>query len=185
MFKGHFQQSAPSSLPQNKPEKQDEIEYLFIEENPFGIKEERPKGSFGPLPMRTNSDKLLYGVGAMYMLGLLAGGSYGLYRGLNTSTHKSFKLSMNAILNQVTRYGPMSANSIAVVTMGWVIADYSIEKYRQKSDYFGHIGSAFLSGFLFKSTAGLRSAGVTGAMAASIVAAYGAFENRERLRLAI
>jgi hypothetical protein len=40
----------------------DDIEYLFIEDNPF-IKAPRPTGSFGPLPMRTNSDKLLYGTG--------------------------------------------------------------------------------------------------------------------------
>ena len=51
------------------PKKDEEIEYLFIRENPFLPVPEVKTGTFGPLPMRTNSDKLQYGTGSMYLLG--------------------------------------------------------------------------------------------------------------------
>jgi hypothetical protein len=50
--------------------KDDEIEYLYLNENPFAVQPaERPTGTFGPLPMRTGYDKLLYGCGAAYLGG--------------------------------------------------------------------------------------------------------------------
>ena len=52
------------------PKKEDDIEYLFIRENPFLPVPEVKTGTFGPLPMRTNSDKLQYGTGSMYLSGL-------------------------------------------------------------------------------------------------------------------
>lgn len=55
--------------PQQPKQQNSDVEYLFIEENPFALKTERPTGSFGPFPMRNNSDKLCYGTGAMYLAG--------------------------------------------------------------------------------------------------------------------
>jgi hypothetical protein len=52
------------------PQKDEDIEYLFIRENPFLPMPEIKTGTFGPLPMRTNSDKLQYGTGSMYLLGV-------------------------------------------------------------------------------------------------------------------
>ena len=145
---------------QNNKHDDDEVEYLFIEENPFGLKAERPVGSFGPLPMRTNSDKLLYGTGAIYLAGLSCGGIYGLLRGLRQARGKSFKMQSNSVLNMVTRYGPFAANSVGVMSnpklilaMGWVLIDSGLQLIRSgKSDYINHISSGFLTGFLFKST---------------------------------
>ncbi len=50
-------------------QEEDQVEYLFIQDNPFGLEQERPTGSFGPFPMRSNSDKLSYGTGSMYLIG--------------------------------------------------------------------------------------------------------------------
>ncbi|KAJ3092360.1 Mitochondrial import inner membrane translocase subunit tim23 [Quaeritorhiza haematococci] len=106
---------AAKSPSRNKDEEDDAIEYLFIDENPFMKPQERPAGSFGPLPMRTQSDKLLYGTGALYLMGLSSGGAYGFYRGLKTARGRTFKLRLNSVLNQVTRYGPMAGNSMGVI----------------------------------------------------------------------
>jgi hypothetical protein len=35
-----------------------------------GMNKDRPLGSFGPLPMRTGYDKLMYGTGAAYFTGM-------------------------------------------------------------------------------------------------------------------
>lgn len=189
-FEKEQQQHAPEQKPLESsllkdlklPQQKEEIEYLFIEEHPFGKKTPRPTGSFGPLPMRTNSDKLLYGTGALYMIGLGSGGAYGLYRGLSVASGKSFKLRFNSVLNQVTRYGPFAANSLGVLTMSWALLDIALENIRGKSDYFNHIGAAATVGLLFKSTAGLRPAVVSAALFSGVVGAYGLWENRSNMK---
>jgi len=45
-----------------------------------------------------------------------------------------------------------------------------------KSDYINHIGAAFTTGAIFKSTAGIRPAFIMGTLLSSIVGSYGAYE---------
>ncbi|KAI8905716.1 hypothetical protein PhCBS80983_g02610 [Powellomyces hirtus] len=161
------------------PVPQDDVELLYLSDNPFGLQgNQPPTGTFGPLPMRTNYDKLLYGVGTAYLGGLSFGGAYGALRGLRTAQVPNLKVRMNNILNQTTRYGPWAANSMGILTMGWALLDNTFEMLRGgESDYFNHIGAAFTSGLLFKSTAGLRPAVLTGGILAGIVGAYGVWDN--------
>ncbi|KAL3895045.1 MAG: hypothetical protein SGCHY_004929, partial [Lobulomycetales sp.] len=190
--------AAPVATPDRSmsiPETTEEIEYIFIQDNPFAAVDAdapRPTGSFGPLPMRTNSDKLLYGTGllfpsdglmpgALYMLGLSSGGAYGFLRGLRTSSNLAasgrpmpFKLRFNAIINQVTRYGPFAANSLGVLGMSWAIADTGLQTLYPNGGYINHIGAAVTMGALFKSTAGgIRPAIVSAGIMGGIVLGYG------------
>ena len=48
-------------------------------------------------------------------LGLAYGGVYGTYRGLATSPNRLFKVQLNSVINQTTRYGPWAANSLGVL----------------------------------------------------------------------
>ncbi|KAI8819218.1 Tim17/Tim22/Tim23/Pmp24 family-domain-containing protein [Fimicolochytrium jonesii] len=157
---------------------QDDVEILYLSDNPFGLAHKPPTGTFGPLPMRTGYDKLLYGVGTAYVGGLVYGGVYGTLRGFRTAQVPTFKVRMNNVLNQTTRYGPWAANSMGIMTMGWALLDNAFEAMRGgQSDYYNHVAAAFTSGFLFKSTAGLRPAVFTGAILAGVVGAYGAWEH--------
>ncbi|KAJ3272058.1 Mitochondrial import inner membrane translocase subunit tim23 [Terramyces sp. JEL0728] len=155
----------------------DEIEMVYIQENPMmRIKDEdRPKGSFFFLPMRTTADKIWYGTGTAYFAGLAYGGVYGTIRGLQTAPVPLFKVRLNSVLNQTTRYGPWAANSLGIMTMAYTCIDSIFESIRGKTDYGNHIAAAFTSGFLFKSTAGLRPAVLTGTILSSAVGAYGFF----------
>ena len=60
--------------------------------------------------------------------------------------------------------------------MGWAVLDNLFEIMRNTSDYGNHIGAAFTSGFLFKSTAGLKPAVITGSLLASVVTSFGALD---------
>ena len=64
--------------------------------------------------------------------GLTYGGLYGTYRGLKTAPNSLFKVRMNSIVNQTTRYGPWAANSLGVITLGWAMIDkyVSFMKYK-------------------------------------------------------
>ncbi|KAJ3278297.1 mitochondrial import inner membrane translocase, subunit timm23 [Blyttiomyces sp. JEL0837] len=155
----------------------DRMELLHIADpHAMGQKpKEMYRGSFGPLPMRTNYDKLLYGTGISYCLGMTAGGVYGAYRGLKIAQGNSYKLKMNSVLNTVTRYGPWAANSLGILTMGWALFDNLFNRYRD-SDYINHVSAAFVTGVIYKSTAGLRPALIAGGLMAGAVSAYGALE---------
>ncbi len=150
------------------------VEYVFVDENPFIVKE-RPTGSFGPFSMRTGMDKLCYGTGIAYLTGLGYGGVYGTYRGLKTAKLPSFKIRLNNVLNQVARYGTWAGNSWGVMAMTWAVLDNSFGLLRE-GDYYNHVGAAFCAGALFKSTAGLRPALVTGAVLSGFVASFGLFD---------
>ncbi|KAJ3169664.1 mitochondrial import inner membrane translocase, subunit timm23 [Geranomyces variabilis] len=155
----------------------DDVELLYLSDNPFGLPGQAPPtGTFGPLPMRTKSDKLLYGVGTAYLGGLVFGGGYGALRGLRTAQVPNMKVRMNNILNQTTRYGPWAANSMGVLTLGWAMLDSGLEVARGESDYYNHIGAAFASGMIFKCTAGLRPAVLMGTMFAGVIGAYGIWD---------
>ncbi|KAI9100539.1 hypothetical protein DFS34DRAFT_614914 [Phlyctochytrium arcticum] len=159
------------------PSPQDEVELLYLSDNPLGLPTTAPPtGTFGPLPMRTNYDKLLYGTGTAYLAGLVFGGGYGALRGLRTAQVPTMKVRINNLLNQSTRYGPWAANSLSVLTMGWALLDNTLELARGTSDYYNHIGAAFTSGLIFKCTAGLRPAVLTGSICASVVGGYGVWE---------
>ena len=54
--------------------------------------------------------------------------------------------------------------------------DSGLASLRGETDYFNHIGAAFASGFIFKSTAGLRPAFLTGSILASVVSSYGIYD---------
>lgn len=135
---------AISSRITKKPEEEEEeIEFVFIQENPMQriLDKDRPRGSFlGIFPMRTGYDKIWYGTGIAYfsgnylelflinyisfsLLGLAYGGIYGTYRGLVTAPNALFKVRMNSIINQTTRYGPWAANSLGVLALSWAIVD--------------------------------------------------------------
>ncbi|KAJ3324743.1 Mitochondrial import inner membrane translocase subunit tim23 [Boothiomyces sp. JEL0866] len=155
----------------------DEIEMVYIQENPMlRIKDEdRPKGSFFFLPMRSTADKIWYGTGTAYFAGLAYGGVYGTIRGLQTAPVPLLKVRFNSILNQTTRYGPWAANSLGIMTMAYTCIDSIFESIRGKNDYGNHVAAAFTAGCLFKSTAGLRPAVLTGTILSSVVSAYGLF----------
>ncbi|KAI9000278.1 Tim17/Tim22/Tim23/Pmp24 family-domain-containing protein [Gaertneriomyces semiglobifer] len=158
----------------------EQVELLYITDALLPLPTQnapRPTGSFGPLPMRTNYDKLLYGVGTAYMAGLTFGGGYGALRGLRTAQVPTLKVRMNNLMNQSTRYGPWAANSLGIMTMSWALIDNTIEYFRGgQADYYNHIAAAFTSGFIFKCTAGMRPAVLTGSILASVVGAYGVFD---------
>lgn len=165
--------SSSSKALQNAGE-DEEIEMVFIQDSPMMTisDSERPRGSFLVFPMRTAYDKLWYGTGAAYFTGLTYGGIYGTYRGLRTAPNSLFKVRLNSIVNQTTRYGPWAANSLGVLTLGWAIIDSAFASLRGKEDYVNHVGAAFTTGFIFKSTAGLRQAFTSGALLSGVVLIY-------------
>lgn len=166
------------------------IDYIRLDENPLDafktkaekeaeaaraarIKEVR---SWAYLPMKTNGEKMLYGCGATYLAGLCGGGIYGFAKGwTKPAPVLNYKLRLNRALNTSTRYGPWAGNSMGVLGLMYTSIDTLLHKFRKEesNDYYNHVGAGFLSGAIFKSTAGIRAATLSGGLFAGMVALYG------------
>ena len=68
----------------------------------------------------------------------------------------------------------------------FVFSTFASMRADGKSDYYNHVGAAFTTGFIFKSTAGMRQAFTSGALLSSIVLLWGGLEafqsNRKQLK---
>eukprot|EP01135_Chromosphaera_perkinsii_P002088 Nk52_evm22s217 gene=Nk52_evmTU22s217 len=117
-------------------------------------------------------ERMTYTTGTSYLCGLTVGGVWGLYEGVRYPEGKSFNLRVNSILNSCGRRGPLIGNSMGSLAVMYSFIDGVVVKARGEDDMFNTIGSAALTGALYKSTAGLRAVGVGGAFGGILATAY-------------
>ncbi|KAH3903569.1 protein transporter TIM23 SCDLUD_001211 [Saccharomycodes ludwigii] len=145
------------------------VEYLDLEEEQLSNME----GSQGLIPSRGWNDDLCYGTGAVYLVGLGLGGTYGFFEGLkNIPPNSPGKLQLNTVLNHVTRRGPFLGNNAGVLALMYNIIDSTIDAYRGKHDTINSITAGALTGALFKSTRGLKPMGYAAGLTAGAAAAW-------------
>lgn len=145
------------------------VEYLDLEEEQLSTLE----GSQGLIPSRGWTDDLCYGTGAVYLIGLGLGGSYGFFEGLrNIPPNSPGKLQLNTVLNHVTRRGPFLGNNMGVLALTYNLVNSLIDAFRGKHDVPGSIVAGALTGAIFKSSRGLKAIGYSSAMMASAAATW-------------
>ncbi|SCW00348.1 LAFE_0C02212g1_1 [Lachancea fermentati] len=145
------------------------VEYLDLEEEQLSTME----GSQGLIPSRGWTDDLCYGTGAVYLVGLGLGGTYGFFEGLrNIPPNSPGKLQLNTVLNHITRRGPFLGNNAGVLTLTYNLINSSIDAFRGKHDSSGSVVAGALTGALFKSSKGLKPMGYASAMTAGAAAAW-------------
>lgn len=151
----------------------DELEYLDIADaSPTAL-----EGGRTALPSRGWSDDLCYGTGTTYLSGLGVGGLLGVREGLARPLgvhNPTFRLRLNAVLNQVTRRGSFMGNSAGVIALIYNIIDASIDTARGKHDIAGSIAAGGLSGALFKCTAGVRPMAISSGIMMTLAATWSA-----------
>ncbi|QOU22828.1 hypothetical protein BRETT_003014 [Brettanomyces bruxellensis] len=158
-----------------------DIEYLDLDDEKLSTME----GSGNPiLATRGWGDDLCYGAGTVYVLGLGFGGLRGFDEGLKSLpqpkvdplTNKlrpvPFKLKLNTILNQVTKFGPHAGNTAGVLGIMYNIINSSFDHYRGKHDDWNSLASGFLSGALYKSTSGLKAMGISSMLMTGVAASW-------------
>lgn len=148
------------SIPTVSPSTRGELEYLFEDEYV-------PNGpSWGA--------RICYGTGSTYLVGLTAGGLWGLADGLrNPQGRGSRRLRINCILNACTARGPFLGNSLGIVALLYNGLNGALIKARgDKEDLIGTVAAATASGAIFKSTAGLMKCAAGGAAFGATMLAY-------------
>jgi mitochondrial import inner membrane translocase subunit TIM23 len=94
----------------------------------------------------------------IYSIGLSVGGAWGLYEGVKQPIGSTFRLKLNSALNSVTRRGPFVGNSAGVMSLMYTTIDHILGKFRDE-DLLNHAVAGAVTGALFKSTSGARTAG--------------------------
>lgn len=145
------------------------VEYLDLEEEQLSTLE----GSQGLIPSRGWTDDLCYGTGAVYLIGLGIGGSYGFFEGLkNIPPNSPGKLQLNTVLNHITRRGPFLGNSMGVLALTYNLINSSIDSFRGKHDTPGSVIAGALTGAIFKSSKGLKPMGYASVLMAGTAATW-------------
>ena len=111
----------------------------------------------------TYSLGLSYGLGMFFedlrlisFLGILAGGTYGVFHGLSKGGATS-KLRVNAILNSCSTKGPNLANQAAIMTMFYVAFNNLFSWVRGEEDIYNSAAAGTISGALYKSSSSWKS----------------------------
>lgn len=147
---------------------QDALEYITLDDSALS---DLPGGQ-SVLPSRGWSDDLCYGTGITYLSALTIGGAMGLQEGLRRSAGQAPKLRLNSTLNAITRRGPYLGNSAGVVAIVYNCFNSFLGYFRGKHDSANSILAGVLSGFLFKSTRGLRPMLISGGIVGGIAGAW-------------
>ncbi|EOD06620.1 hypothetical protein EMIHUDRAFT_121264 [Emiliania huxleyi CCMP1516] len=111
---------------------------------------------------RSWGDRLTYHIGVGYLVGLVAGGSWGLYEGLKSSTGERQRIRINAVLNATGKHGPGLGNSVGCLGMMFSTFETLAFNFRGEDDMLNVMGAGALAGGIFKSQA-RRGPGAEGA----------------------
>lgn len=113
-------------------------------------------------------EQLTYLAGLSYLSGAAIGGSRGLVGALSSSRGKSFKLRLNAVLNGMGKRGALLANSMGILALLFATSEYALFNATREDDAVNYAVAGGVAGAVFKSTKGLRAAGLWGAAGAAV-----------------
>lgn len=121
--------------------------------------------------------------GLSYMLGIMAGGMYGLNEGLKHTPSHRFRVKLNSILNHCSRHGSRVGNTVGVLSIFFSLYEEAADKF-EVDRYTAPIGidepgpalAAFMTGVTFKAQSGPRVAALAGTIGlASVGVTYGVY----------
>uniref|UniRef100_A0A6T9YNV7 Mitochondrial import inner membrane translocase subunit TIM23 n=1 Tax=Erythrolobus madagascarensis TaxID=708628 RepID=A0A6T9YNV7_9RHOD len=133
----------------------DSLDYLFNED-------------FLDYRKKTWGEQMTYLGGVSYLTGSLAGGAYGFAEAARASRGKSAKLFVNAALNSVGKRATVAAQGMGVCAIMFSAFESIIYRYRNDDLPENYLAAGALSGMLYKSTRGLKTASLWGVGLASI-----------------
>lgn len=127
--------------------------------------------------------KMFANTGLAYMLGIMAGGVYGLNEGLKHTPSHRFRVKLNSILNHCSRHGSRVGNTVGVMSIFFTLYEEVADKF-EVDRYTAPIGidepgpalAALLTGVTYKAQAGPRVAALAGTIGlASVGVTYGVY----------
>eukprot|EP00560_Eucampia_antarctica_P001436 CAMPEP_0197840092 /NCGR_PEP_ID=MMETSP1437-20131217/45404_1 /TAXON_ID=49252 ORGANISM="Eucampia antarctica, Strain CCMP1452" /NCGR_SAMPLE_ID=MMETSP1437 /ASSEMBLY_ACC=CAM_ASM_001096 /LENGTH=202 /DNA_ID=CAMNT_0043449643 /DNA_START=36 /DNA_END=644 /DNA_ORIENTATION=+ len=114
--------------------------------------------------------------GLSYMIGIGAGGMYGLREGLTHTPSHRFKVKLNSVLNHCSRHGSRVGNMFGVLSVVYSLYEgafdhLDIDQYTGPVQPMGPALAALLTGVTYKAQAGPRVAALAGTIGLGAVGA--------------
>ncbi|KAJ8919900.1 hypothetical protein NQ315_006429 [Exocentrus adspersus] len=152
----------PGYIPQTQPE------FIFLD----GASKQR--GRF----------ELAFGqIGGSCMIGAALGGATGFYNGLKATTlaGQTGKLRRTQMINHIMKKGSATANTCGSVAVIYSAFGVFLSWARGTDDDLNTIIAATATGFLYKSTAGLKRCGLGGAIGLGVSTLYAFWNSRDKI----
>lgn len=131
------------------------LDYVFAED----YKAARKKGA---------GEQLSYLAGGSYLTGAAVGGAVGLASALRESAGKTGKLRVNAVLNATGKRGALLANSMGVLALTFSLSETLLHNVTKDDSVTNYAAAGAMAGAIFKSTRGVRMAGIWAAGGAAV-----------------
>jgi len=126
---------------------------------------------------RSWTERMFYSTGTLYLMGIVAGGSFGFVEGFRTAPSTKFNIRLNSVLNKCGRRGSRLGNALGSVAFLYSliegVSEYAhIDRYiGSASEYVTPVACATLTGMIYKSTQGPKTIAVAGGLGATVAAA--------------
>uniref|UniRef100_A0A0A9X9Y7 Mitochondrial import inner membrane translocase subunit Tim23 n=2 Tax=Lygus hesperus TaxID=30085 RepID=A0A0A9X9Y7_LYGHE len=123
-------------------------------------------------------------IGASVMVGAAVGGTSGVYNGLKQTTlaGQTGKLRRTQLLNHIMKHGSSNANTLGVLAVMYSSFGVLFSYARGTDDELNTLAAGTATGFLYKSSSGLRRCGMGGAVGLGIASLYCLVTSGDRLR---
>lgn len=130
---------------------------------------------------RTWFERMVYNTGTLYLLGTLFGGTFGFVEGLRTAPSTKFNIRLNSVLNKTGRRGSRLGNALGSVAFLYScvegVGEYAQLDRMAGQDWILPVSSALVTGVVYKSTAGLKTVALAGALGATLAGASYTFKS--------
>ncbi|XP_018356242.1 PREDICTED: mitochondrial import inner membrane translocase subunit Tim23 isoform X1 [Trachymyrmex septentrionalis] len=133
----------------------------------------------GAMKQRGRFELAFSQIGAACIAGAGVGGASGLYRGVKATSiaGETGKLRRTQLINHVMKGGASMANSLGVIMIMYTCSGIGLTWLRGTDDSLNTVAAAATSAAIFRSPAGIRKAGIAGAIAAGVAVMYCAWNN--------
>eukprot|EP00164_Ancoracysta_twista_P007603 GFYU01010820.1.p1 GENE.GFYU01010820.1~~GFYU01010820.1.p1 ORF type:complete len:194 (-),score=38.13 GFYU01010820.1:88-669(-) len=119
-------------------------------------------------------DRMFYNIGSSYVSGALVGGTWGFVEGVNRAraqNRTSMKLRVNSVLNGMSKRGSLIGNGLGVMALMYTGIEGTLYYVRDTDDIINPVVAGATTGVIYRSTAGMRQAGVAGVLGAGLMLA--------------
>lgn len=131
------------------------VDYVFAED-------------YNDVRKKSGAEQLTYLAGTGYLTGASLGGTAGMVSALRSSAGKPARLRLNAILNATGKRGSAMANTFGVLALAFSLSESMVYNYTNDETLVNYAAAGAAAGGLFKSTRGIRVAGLWAAGGAAV-----------------
>ena len=127
---------------------------------------------------RDPMSKMFQITGLLWLGGFGGGGMVGAVEGYRGAANPSFKIRMNAVLNQFSKRGSKTGNALAVLACihtgaSYCIDELNLDRYTGDTTYTTPALAGFITGAFYKSTISPRAALLAGVIGSGVSTVYG------------